>query len=559
MEKFMPDVMCAEGVQGMQPVILKFWALPRVAEEELALEDEVFKARLVELEIDKYGRNTIEPNKIDSDMGGNINLEHEGHIKANEMQKIELLDGDKFLGRVGGSRATSKYTGHALIHYQPQLDKYVFCAFHSQIPDHHELPMFAIKTLSRFMGFLPLPNNVNRVAQEELALKDEVFETRLVELEIDKYGRNIIETNKIDSDMGAKNNLDHEGHFKANELQKIELLDEDNILGRVGDEAPISLDSKDSKELSMQDLHSTEVEKEANIGGEEETRLHEQQEWIQANIGGEEETRLHEQQEWIRGDLIVAGYTPDEALKALNTCAKVQEHEVTATYVEPTTKTTVQEPTSVDLGTSNTTVWEATSVKPTTKTIFQELTSVRLGTSNTTVWEAISIEPTTKTTVQELTSVELGTSNTTVWVATSVKPTTKNTVQELTFFELGTSNTTVWEVTSVKPTTKTIVQEHEVTTAATSIKVTAKLEHKATTVEEHKAKSHSSIAEDHNAATVEAANVDKLEEATPDIDGDNLKMFSFIPVGFKMRKYCSRPTHNGFDLVHLPKTRSGSK
>ncbi|MCO5611430.1 hypothetical protein L7F22_065683 [Adiantum nelumboides] len=27
MEKFMPDVMCAEGVQGMQQVILKFWAL----------------------------------------------------------------------------------------------------------------------------------------------------------------------------------------------------------------------------------------------------------------------------------------------------------------------------------------------------------------------------------------------------------------------------------------------------------------------------------------------------------------------------------------------------
>ncbi|MCO5575558.1 hypothetical protein L7F22_029360 [Adiantum nelumboides] len=29
MEKFMPDVMCAKGVQDMQPVILKFWALPR--------------------------------------------------------------------------------------------------------------------------------------------------------------------------------------------------------------------------------------------------------------------------------------------------------------------------------------------------------------------------------------------------------------------------------------------------------------------------------------------------------------------------------------------------
>ncbi|MCO5598211.1 hypothetical protein L7F22_052303 [Adiantum nelumboides] len=87
-------------------------------------------------------------------------------------------------------------------------------------------------------------------------------------------------------------------------------------------DAPISLDFEDSKELSMQDLDSTEVEKEANLGGEEETRL-------------------HEYQERIRGDLIVARYTLDEALKALNTRAKVHEHEVIATFVEPTTKTTV--------------------------------------------------------------------------------------------------------------------------------------------------------------------------------------------------------------------------
>ncbi|MCO5594378.1 hypothetical protein L7F22_048408 [Adiantum nelumboides] len=147
------------------------------------------------------------------------------------------------------------------------------------------------------------------------------------------------------------------------------------------DEAPISLDSEDSKELSMQDSDSIEVEKEANIGGEEETRL-------------------HEQQERIRGDLIVAGYTLDEALKALNTHAKVQEHE-----------------------------------------------------------------------------------------------------------------------------------EHEVTAAAISTEVTAKVEHKATTVKEHKATSSNSIAEEHNAATVEAANVDKLEEATPDIDGDNLKLSTFILPG----------------------------
>lgn len=41
---------------------------------------------------------------------------------------------------------------------------------------------------------------------------------------------------------------------------------------RKKDEAAVSLDSEDSKELSMQGLDSTEVEKEANIEGEEETK-----------------------------------------------------------------------------------------------------------------------------------------------------------------------------------------------------------------------------------------------------------------------------------------------
>ncbi|MCO5548784.1 hypothetical protein L7F22_002246 [Adiantum nelumboides] len=109
----------------------KFWealdafclCLKRVVEEEPTLKDEDFKARLVELGIDKFGRNIVEPDKISSDMGAKINLEHEGQIEADELQKIELLDEDKVLGRDGGSRATSKYTSHALIHYLPNLEK----------------------------------------------------------------------------------------------------------------------------------------------------------------------------------------------------------------------------------------------------------------------------------------------------------------------------------------------------------------------------------------------------------------------------------------------------
>ncbi|MCO5595064.1 hypothetical protein L7F22_049101 [Adiantum nelumboides] len=96
------------------------FCLKRVAEEEPAIKDVDFEARLVELGIDKFGRNVVELDKIN----------------------IELLDEDNFLGRAGGSRAASKYTGHALIHYLSKLDKDIFCAFTSQLSDHLELLIF---------------------------------------------------------------------------------------------------------------------------------------------------------------------------------------------------------------------------------------------------------------------------------------------------------------------------------------------------------------------------------------------------------------------------------
>ncbi|MCO5598363.1 hypothetical protein L7F22_052458 [Adiantum nelumboides] len=151
------------------------FCLKRVVEEEPALKDADFEARLVELGIDKFGRNVLKPHKINADLGAKINLEHEGQIEADVLQKTELLDEDNFLGRAGGLRVTSKYTGHALIHYLPKLDKDIFYALHSQYSDHPELPMFAIKTLSRFMGFLPLPNNVNRILLLERAVAFTIF------------------------------------------------------------------------------------------------------------------------------------------------------------------------------------------------------------------------------------------------------------------------------------------------------------------------------------------------------------------------------------------------
>ncbi|MCO5602592.1 hypothetical protein L7F22_056726 [Adiantum nelumboides] len=51
--------------------------LKRVDEEEPVLKDEDFEAKLVELGIDKFGRNIEEPNKVNFVMGKKINLEHE--------------------------------------------------------------------------------------------------------------------------------------------------------------------------------------------------------------------------------------------------------------------------------------------------------------------------------------------------------------------------------------------------------------------------------------------------------------------------------------------------
>ncbi|MCO5582496.1 hypothetical protein L7F22_036393 [Adiantum nelumboides] len=62
--------------------------LKRVVEEKPALKNVDFEARLVELGIDKFGRNVVEPDKTNAVMGAKINLEHEGKIEADEMQKV---------------------------------------------------------------------------------------------------------------------------------------------------------------------------------------------------------------------------------------------------------------------------------------------------------------------------------------------------------------------------------------------------------------------------------------------------------------------------------------
>ncbi|MCO5599627.1 hypothetical protein L7F22_053733 [Adiantum nelumboides] len=109
-EEFLSFVLKTSNQKFLEALNAFGLCFKRVVEEEPALKDEDFVTRLVELGIEKFGRNIVELEKISSDMGAKINLEHEGQIEADELQKIELLDEDIFLGRAGGSRATSKYT-----------------------------------------------------------------------------------------------------------------------------------------------------------------------------------------------------------------------------------------------------------------------------------------------------------------------------------------------------------------------------------------------------------------------------------------------------------------
>lgn len=94
--------------------------------------------------------------------------------------QIELLDGDEFLGRAGGSRGKSaeglqRKDAHAMFHYLPKLDQDVFCALHTQFSEDPDLSLFALKTLSKYMGFHPLQSNSNKVLLLERSAAFRIF------------------------------------------------------------------------------------------------------------------------------------------------------------------------------------------------------------------------------------------------------------------------------------------------------------------------------------------------------------------------------------------------
>lgn len=88
------------------------------------------------------------------------------------------MDKDKFLGRGKGSRGAVKNEwtkDTSLGHYLPLLDKDVFIVFHSLFSENPEFPMFALKVLSCFMGFLPIQFNANKIMLLEKTCAMRIF------------------------------------------------------------------------------------------------------------------------------------------------------------------------------------------------------------------------------------------------------------------------------------------------------------------------------------------------------------------------------------------------
>lgn len=91
--------------------------------------------------------------------------------------QIEILDRDNFLGRGSGSRAHTEESRKdtALAHYLKMLDKEVFCVFHSIFSEKPDLPLFALKILSKFLGPSPIQFNANKVMLIERNAAQRIF------------------------------------------------------------------------------------------------------------------------------------------------------------------------------------------------------------------------------------------------------------------------------------------------------------------------------------------------------------------------------------------------
>lgn len=91
--------------------------------------------------------------------------------------QIEILDRDDFLGRASGSRghAEESRKDTALANYLKMMDKEVFCVFHSNFSEKPDLPLFALKILSRFLGPSPIQANANKVMLLERNAAQRIF------------------------------------------------------------------------------------------------------------------------------------------------------------------------------------------------------------------------------------------------------------------------------------------------------------------------------------------------------------------------------------------------
>ena len=88
--------------------------------------------------------------------------------------QIEVPDPDSFLSR-GTSDRRRLGLDASLAHYASFIDKEIFVVFHNKYSDDASIPILALKSLSRYMGYSFIPNNVTRIMLIEKTASIRIF------------------------------------------------------------------------------------------------------------------------------------------------------------------------------------------------------------------------------------------------------------------------------------------------------------------------------------------------------------------------------------------------
>ena len=77
--------------------------------------------------------------------------------------QIDIEDVDHYLARAKGTRKLAMGKNQSLFHYIVQLNKETVAVFHTKYTENSNVPLMAIKSLSKFVGSQPINKGMDKI------------------------------------------------------------------------------------------------------------------------------------------------------------------------------------------------------------------------------------------------------------------------------------------------------------------------------------------------------------------------------------------------------------